>query len=119
MNIIYSHWFYLIVLLAGIGGLVLADFRFKLVFFYRTMAAIKTIGILMILLLVADVVGIKLGIFFTNQSYVSGWYLVSRNLPVEELVFLFLLGYVTLMVYRLANKWTGSLDDARDDRETQ
>ncbi len=104
MNILYSHWLYLVVLLIGIGGLILADAKFRLVFFYRPKAAIKTILCTITLLLLADIAGIKLGIFFTNQNYVTGLHIGSPNLPIEELVFLFLLSYVTLLVYRLVGQ---------------
>lgn len=89
------------VLLLGIAGLILADWRYRLVFFYRPKAAIKTISFLVCLLLLADITGIRLGIFFTNQRYVTGWHIVSTNLPAEELFFLFLLSYVSLILYRL------------------
>jgi len=107
MIILYSHWFYLLVLLVGISGLLLADAYLKLVFFYQPRAAIKTIACLMAILLLADLAGIRLGIFFTNQRYVTGLHIFSPNLPIEEFVFLFLLSYVTLIVYRLINPQDG------------
>lgn len=110
MNFVYSHWFYLFVLLIGTGGLLLADAKLKLVFFYHPRAAAKTILCLMAILLLADIAGIKLGIFFTNQHYVTGLHIISPNLPIEELVFLFLLSYVTLLVYRLIPQQRESLD---------
>jgi lycopene cyclase domain-containing protein len=102
--IIYSHYLYLVILLIGIGGLVLADWQMKLVFFKNFSAAWKTIGILIVLMLAADIVGIKLGIFFTNQKYVTGLYIGTPNLPLEELFFLFLLSYVTLVLYQVLNR---------------
>ncbi len=110
MNIVYSQWFYLFVLLLGISGLILTDAKLKLVFFYQPRAAVKTIASLIVILLLADIVGIKLGIFFTNQHYVTGMYIVSPNLPIEELVFLFLLSYVTLLVFRLICQHRKSFD---------
>ncbi len=101
MNIVSRHWFYLVFLLVGVCGLFFADAKYKLVFFYHAKAAIKTILILITILLLADIAGIKLDIFFTNQRYVTGLHIISPNLPIEELVFLFLLSYVTLIVYRL------------------
>ena len=103
-GVIYSHYFYLLILLVGIAGLVLADWQLKLVFFDEPIAAIKTIGILVAMLLAADIVGIKLGIFFTNQAYVTRLHIGLPNLPIEELFFLFLLSYVTLIMYQLLNR---------------
>jgi lycopene cyclase domain-containing protein len=103
-GVIYSHYFYLLVLVIGIGGLALADWRLKLVFFDNFSAAWKSVGILVGLLLVADIIGIKLTIFSTNQRFVTGLNIGNPNLPIEELFFLFLLSYVTLILYGLLNR---------------
>lgn len=103
----------MVVLLVGIGGLLLADYKFKLVFYKNRLAATKTIAILIVLLLSADIVGVGLGIFYTNQSYVTGLYIFSKNVPIEELFFLFLLSYVALAIYELLTKlrFFGKLQD--------
>jgi lycopene cyclase domain-containing protein len=43
-------------------------------------------------------------IFSTNPKYVVGIYLVSPNLPIEEILFLFLLCYSTLIIYKTVER---------------
>lgn len=104
-SILYSHYLYLAILLIGIGGLVLADWRLQLVFFDSPLPALKSIGILVGLLLAADIAGVKLGIFSTNQNFVTGIHIGTPNLPIEELFFLFLLSYLTLVLYQITQKF--------------
>ena len=103
LDFVYSNFFYIVILLFSITGMVLADWRYKLAFFLDAKASGLAIGLSGLLLLCFDVAGIVIGIFTTNQTYVSGWYFVTPNLPLEEFIFLFLLGYVTLMVYQLVS----------------
>lgn len=99
-GLVYTHYFYLGILLFSIAGLLLADWRYHLALWCDWRASLISISIVMVLLLAGDIAGIKLGIFSTNQDFVSGIHLLSPNLPVEELFFLFLLCYVTLIVFR-------------------
>ncbi|MCX6805644.1 MAG: lycopene cyclase domain-containing protein [Patescibacteria group bacterium] len=103
LDFVYSNFFYIVILLFSITAIALVDWRFKLVFFLDAKASMLAIGLSALLLLCFDVAGIVIGIFTTNQIYVSGWYFVTPNLPIEEFIFLFLLGYVTLMVYQLVS----------------
>ena len=54
------------------------------------------------LFLLWDICGIILGIFRANPQYTLGLNLITPNLPIEEVLFLTLLVYVTLIVYKLA-----------------
>lgn len=104
-SILFSHYFYLVVLLIGIGGLTLADWRLQLVFFDNFIPALKSISILVVILLAADIAGIKLEIFSTNQNFVTGIHIFTPNLPIEEIFFLFLLSYLTLVLYQIIKKF--------------
>lgn len=97
--IVFNHYFYITLLLFSISGLLLADFRYKIALFANSASAIKTIGIAMGLLLLFDVLGIINHIFYTNSTYVTGIYIINRNMPIEELFFLFLLCYFSLFIY--------------------
>lgn len=79
----------------------MADWQYKLAFWYDWRSSAKSIGFVIALLLLFDIAGIQQQIFSTNQSYVVGIYIMTPNLPIEELLFLFLLCYVTLILYRL------------------
>jgi lycopene cyclase domain-containing protein len=75
------------------------DWRHKLALFYDVKRASITIGIGMIIFVVWDLLGIHLGIFFSEHSLYSLPYMIVPNFPIEELLFLFLLCYVTLLIY--------------------
>ncbi len=100
-EIIYSHYFYISILLFSIAGMVLADWKYRLAFWHDWKASTKSIGLVMTLLLLFDITGIYQNIFSTNQKYVVGLYFGTPDLPVEEFLFLFLLCYVTLILYRV------------------
>ena len=100
-NIILSHYFYISTLIIGISGMVILDWRFSLAFFKNAKASLTAITSIFVLLFIYDLIGINNDIFYTNQSYVSGIHLLSKNLPLEEFLFLFLLSYFTINTYNL------------------
>ena len=93
-------YLYLIALVVSIAGIALLDRRHKLAFWVDAKASALAISISVAVFLVWDLVGIALGIFFRgNAPHLSGL-LLAPELPVEELFFLILLCYNTLLVYR-------------------
>ncbi len=82
--------------------LVLVSLLAVVLFFDRKdfKESMKIVGISVMFCLVWDVAGINLGIFHTNQEWVSGLHLISRDLPVEEVLFLTFLSYFTVIVWR-------------------
>jgi lycopene cyclase domain-containing protein len=50
------------------------------------------------ILIASDILGISLAIFQTNPLYVSGLFLGSHNFPIEELLLLLFLPYVSLVL---------------------
>lgn len=103
VSIVLTKYFYIMFLCLSVLGLFLADYHYKIAFYKNREATAKTIGIVMALLLLFDVLGIINNIFSTNQSYVTGLHIVSKDLPVEEFIFLFLLCYFCLITYLLIN----------------
>jgi len=95
-------------LLVSIAGLAVLDRRFGLVLFSgpgaaRRGAAAIAVGVAFFVLW--DLVGIGLGVFFRGATrYLSG-VLVAPELPVEELGFLTLLSYLTLLAYVASARW--------------
>ena len=88
---------YLSALLISLGGLVALDFRFKLAFAKNPKAAAIAIAIPYLIFVIWDATGIALGIFFKGQSrYLSG-IMLAKDFPLEELFFLALLCYTTLI----------------------
>jgi lycopene cyclase domain-containing protein len=92
--------FYLIGLVIAIGCLVLIDYRFKLAFFAEARRTILTLTAAICLFVLWDVFGISLGIFYHGGSDLTLPIRLMREFPLEELLFLFLLTYVTLLAYR-------------------
>ncbi len=97
-------YLYLIALLVSITGIALLDHRHKLAFWVDAKASALAITVGVAVFLVWDLVGIALGIFFRgNAPHLSGL-LLAPELPLEELFFLILLCYNTLIAYRWAKK---------------
>lgn len=90
---------YLILLILSMIGLSLIDYRYKLAFFYNKNTTYKILLITIGIFIIWDILGILLNIFFIGKTK----YLLGLNIgefPIEELFFLSLLSYNTLVVYR-------------------
>jgi lycopene cyclase domain-containing protein len=99
-----TSFFYLLALLISILGLVGIDKRHSLALFRYPLPTLVSISVAVIIFLIWDVVGISLGIFFRGSTiYLSGL-LLGPELPVEELFFLILLSYNTLLAYQFFAK---------------
>lgn len=91
---------YLIGLIVAISCLVLIDYRYTLAFFYDRRRTAMTLMTAIGLFVIWDILGITLGIFFHGGSPFSLPFRLLPEFPIEELFFLLLLTYVTLIVYR-------------------
>ncbi len=96
---------YLLGLLLAIGGMALLDRRFKLAFWYNRPQTLKTLFSVMVIFIVWDIGGILLGIFLHGQSSYSLPFTITPHFPLEELFFLFLLCYSTLVIFRGVERW--------------
>lgn len=91
-------------LILAISCLLLVDYRYKLAFFINKKACLVTISISVFIFSIWDILGIQLGIFFEGQTkYLTGLNLI-KDFPVEELFFLTLLCYTTLILINGINK---------------
>lgn len=100
-----QRWFYLFVLLFSISGLLFIDYRYKLAFWHDKRRTAWTIGITMLIFILWDIIGITIGIFFKGNSQYILPFVIAPEFPVEELFFLFLLSFVTLLIYRGLSRW--------------
>lgn len=91
---------YLLILLVSIAGLAVLDCRYRLLFWRNTAAAARAILIGLVGLFAWDLSGIALGIFFPGKSAYTLGILVVPGLPVEELLFLTLFCYLTLLLWQ-------------------
>lgn len=97
-------WIYLTSLCTSIAGLALLDRRYSLAIWHDTWRTVLTIATGVGLFVVWDLIGISLGIFFHGGSELTLPLRLAPQFPVEELFFLTLLCYVTLLIYRSLEK---------------
>lgn len=91
---------YLAGLFVSLCGLVTLDWRHRLAFWYDARRSAWTLCIAVIIFIIWDVLGIALGIFFHGGSPWTLPLRIAPEFPIEELFFLILLCYVTLLLYR-------------------
>ncbi|WP_062531301.1 lycopene cyclase domain-containing protein [Demequina rhizosphaerae] len=95
-----SSYAYLAALLVSIAGLAVIDLRYRVAVFDRPRPALLTIAIAVAAFLAWDAAGVGLGIFFIGDApYLSG-VTIAPEVPLEELFFLVLLAYQTLLLWR-------------------
>ncbi len=95
-----TSFLYLAALLVSIAGLVAIDKKHTLALFRSPMATLGSVGIAVVVFLIWDIVGITLGLFFRGSTPFLSGLLLGPELPLEELFFLILLSYNTLLVYQ-------------------
>jgi len=95
---------YLIGLLIGITGMAIIDRRYKLAYWLDRRRTVLTLGICITVFIIWDLLGITLGIFFHGGSKLTLPIRLLPEFPLEELFFLLLLCYCTLVIYQGASK---------------
>ena len=111
---------YLGLLLAAIGCMVLLDVRFRLVFRAPGGSPLRAAVVLvagLVFFLAWDLAGIALGIFFRAENPVSTGIVLAPELPLEEVVFLAFLCYLTLVLYTATLRIVDSRASARAARK--
>jgi lycopene cyclase domain-containing protein len=95
---------YLGFLLLSLAGMVVLDVRRKLFFAHDARRAALVLLAGLVFFLAWDVAGIGLGIFLHSQSrWATGW-MVAPQIPVEEVVFLLFLCYLTMNLVRVVEQ---------------
>jgi lycopene cyclase domain-containing protein len=95
---------YLAALVVSIAGLGFLDWRYRVAVFAQPRRALATVGIGVAVFLAWDVAGVGLGIFFRGDAgYMTGVQL-APEVPLEELFFLILLNYQTLLLWRALDR---------------
>ena len=90
---------YLGSLLFVIGCMALLDWRHRLFFFRRPLAASVVMMVALVYFLGWDLWAIDLGIFLHRDSPLMTGILVAPQLPLEEVFFLFFLCYLTMVLF--------------------
>lgn len=95
-----TSWLYLAALVVSLLGLGTLDWRYRLALFADARRTALTVASAVVLFLLWDLVGVGLGIFFRGDApYMSGL-VIAPEVPVEEVAFLTLLTYQTLLLWR-------------------
>lgn len=95
---------YILCLIISIAGLVVIDRRWKLALWVDARRTLKTIALSVGIFIVWDILGIILGIFFHGGSRLTLPIRLGPEFPLEELIFLVLLCYSTLIIYQALGK---------------
>lgn len=99
------HAAYAVCLLVSIAGMMAIDRRFKLAFWHDRRRTVIALAVGIGIFVVWDILGIALGIFLHGDSPYSLPFTLASEFPVEELLFLFLLCYSALILYRGIATW--------------
>lgn len=104
-----TAFLYLIALTVSLAGLVAIDHRHRLALFDgKVVRTLVTLGIGVAVFVVWDVAGISAGVFFQGPGPYQSGLMVGPEFPVEELFFLTLLCYTSLLMYLGASRWLGA-----------
>lgn len=96
---------YLTGLLIGIAGLTIIDCRWKLAFWRNAKQTTATLAVAIAIFIIWDFIGIGLGVFFHGGSAYTLPLRLAPEFPIEEIVFLYLLTYSTLIIYHGVQLW--------------
>lgn len=95
-----TDWLYFAALAVSLLGLGTLDWRFRLALFDQPLRTLGTLAISVAFFLLWDLVGVGLGIFFIGDApYMTGIE-IAPEVPLEEVAFLTLLTYQTLLLWR-------------------
>jgi lycopene cyclase domain-containing protein len=98
------YWFYLIALTFSLIGCSILDWRYKLAFWYDRRRALITLGLGCAVFLLWDLLAIQQGIFIHGSGQYMLPFTLLPQFPLEEIFFIGLLCYSTLLLYRGAEK---------------
>jgi len=101
---------YAVALLLSGACLVLLDLRFGLVLRRRPVATAIALGAGLAFFVAWDAAGIALGVFRHVDSRWASGMLLAPEFPVEELLFLLFLSYLTLILLSGWRRWSESRD---------
>lgn len=92
-------------LLLSIAGLAILDYRFKLAFWHNKKQTVFTLLISIGVFVAWDIAAITLGIFNHGNSAFNLPFTIAPEFPAEEIIFLLLLCYNALILYRGIGLW--------------
>ncbi|WP_154795058.1 lycopene cyclase domain-containing protein [Occultella kanbiaonis] len=100
------RWLYLICLLVSLACMVLMDHRWRLFLFADARRGALTLLVGVLFFLLADVAAILLGFYGRGQSAALSGLEVLPHLPIEEIVFVTFLCYLTMVLCGLLRRFS-------------
>jgi lycopene cyclase domain-containing protein len=85
--------------------MALLDWRYKLAYWHDAKRTIITVLAAMAIFILWDFLGIFLGIFIHGDSPYQLPFTLAPHFPLEEVLFLCLLTYCSLVIYNGVSKW--------------
>lgn len=95
-----EQWYYLLALGVSLAGLMVIDWRYTLALWHDARRTLLTIGSGVGIFIIWDMLGIMFGIFMHGGGVYALPFRLAPEFPVEEIFFLTLLCYVTLILFR-------------------
>jgi lycopene cyclase domain-containing protein len=108
---------YLVALLGSLGCMVLLDHRFRLVLWRAPRAGVLVLGVGLVFFLAWDLVAIASQHYAAGKSEAMTGIMLAPELPLEEILFILFLCYLTLVLRGLLVLVLG--DRARTDRQAR
>lgn len=96
----WHHLIYPAALLFSIGCLLIVDRRWQLALWQDRRLTLRVMAIAIGYFILWDIAGIALQIFFSGPATYRSGLLLGPNFPLEELAFLTLLVYTSLLISR-------------------
>lgn len=90
---------YIAAILLSAAGVAALDWRFRLAAFRAPWRTLAVVGIGTAFFVIWDLAGITAGVFIMGDSPAYLGLLLAPHLPIEELLFLAFLCYLTLVVW--------------------
>ena len=107
---------YLLCLLASLGCMVLLDRRFRLVFWRSPRTAVVVLALGLVLFLAWDLAAIASQHYAAGTSQAMTGIMLAPELPLEEILFITFLCYLTLVLRGLLTLVTGRRSRVRRPR---
>lgn len=100
-------WAYLVALLVSTAGMATIDARHRLFLWRAPRRAVLVLAVGLAYFLIWDAAGILTGLFRHMDSRFATGVLLAPHMPVEEIVFLIFLCYLTMVLLMAAGRALG------------
>lgn len=104
----WQHAVYGIALLVSIFCMGLIDYRHNYAWFKDRTRTIKTVGLSVLVFVAWDIAGIVAGIFSDGDGKYRSGLQLGPHFPIEEILFLILLSYTSLIIWCALARQSGS-----------